>query len=52
MGDRWTEDQVDELFNGAPIKDGQFNYAEFTKTLKHGQQDEDAAPPQTVIMKQ
>lgn len=52
MGDRWSEDQVDELFNGAPIKDGLFNYTEFTKTLKHGQQDEDAAPPQTVIMHQ
>ena len=39
MGDRWTEDMVDELFHGAPIKDGRFDYNEFTRTLKHGSRD-------------
>lgn len=44
MGDRYTEDQVDELFRDAPIKDGMFNYVEFTRMLKHGtkEKDEDA----------
>ncbi|KAL7056426.1 hypothetical protein AAHC03_020792 [Spirometra sp. Aus1] len=41
MGDRWTDDKVDELFHGAPIKDGEFNYREFTKMIMHGQDDEE-----------
>merc|ERR1712168_644706 len=42
MGDRFTHDQVDQLFHGAPIdRDGNFNYVEFTKILKHGKKDED-----------
>ena len=38
MGDRFTDDQVDEMFRDAPIdpKTGDFNYVEFTKILKHG----------------
>ncbi|KAK6960385.1 myosin regulatory light chain 12A, partial [Biomphalaria glabrata] len=40
MGDRWTEDMVDELLHGAPIADGQFDYLEFTRTLKHGARDD------------
>lgn len=42
MGDRFTEDEVDELFRGAPInKKGDFNYIEFTRILKHGTKDKD-----------
>ena len=47
MGDRWTDEQVDELLNGAPLKNGQLLYPEFTKQLKHGTQDPEdlVAPP-------
>jgi len=41
MGDRFTDEQVDELYKDAPIKDGKFDYVEFTKMLKHGKRDED-----------
>lgn len=41
MGDRYTDEQVDELFKDAPIKDGMFNYIEFTRMLKHGTKDKD-----------
>ena len=46
MGDRWTDDKVDELFHGAPINNGVFDYIEFTRTLKHGarEKDEDVPP--------
>jgi myosin regulatory light chain 12 len=40
MGDRYTHEQVDELFRDAPIKNGMFNYVEFTRMLKHGTKDE------------
>ncbi|XP_025092530.1 myosin regulatory light chain 12A-like [Pomacea canaliculata] len=43
MGDRWSEDMVDELFHGAPIADGRFDYLEFTRTLKHGAREKDEA---------
>jgi len=38
MGDRFTEEQVDELLKGAPLdeKTNEFDYKEFTKILKHG----------------
>ena len=41
MGDRWSEDMVDDLFHGAPIKDGRLDYNEFTRTLKHGARGKD-----------
>lgn len=41
MGDRFTEDEVDEMFKEAPIKDNRFNYIEFTRILKHGKKDLD-----------
>ncbi|TRY98595.1 hypothetical protein DNTS_005281 [Danionella cerebrum] len=42
MGDRFTDDEVDELFREAPIdKKGNFNYVEFTRILKHGAKDKD-----------
>ncbi|KAH9496644.1 Myosin regulatory light chain 12A [Bulinus truncatus] len=40
MGDRWSEEMVDELLHGAPIQDGKFDYLEFTRTLKHGAKDD------------
>ena len=48
MGDRWTDDMVDELLTGAPIKMGVFDYVEFIRTLKHGakEKDEEAQNPQ------
>jgi len=41
MGDRFTDDEVDEMFREAPIKNGAFNYVEFTRILKHGAKDND-----------
>lgn len=43
MGDRFTDEQVDEMFRDAPIdsSSGDFNYVEFTKILKHGTKDKD-----------
>ncbi|KER19409.1 hypothetical protein CRM22_004626 [Opisthorchis felineus] len=41
MGDRWTHDKVDELFHGAPISNGNFDYKEFTRMIMHGQDEED-----------
>lgn len=41
MGDRFTDEQVDELYKDAPIKNSQFNYIEFTRMLKHGTKDKD-----------
>jgi len=36
MGDRWTDDQVDELFHCSPISAGHFNYVDFVRAIKHG----------------
>ena len=41
LGDRWSDSQVDELFHGAPIKDGMFDYNEFTRMIKHGKKEEE-----------
>ncbi len=42
MGDRFTDEEVDELYREAPIdKKGNFNYGEFTRILKHGAKDKD-----------
>merc|ERR1712071_561842 len=42
MGDRFSEEQVDELLKGAPIDDkNHFDYKEFTKILKHGAKDKE-----------
>jgi len=40
MGDRFTEEDVDEMYREAPIKNGQFDYVEFTRILKHGKKDD------------
>merc|ERR1712222_295678 len=34
FGDRLTDDEVDEMYREAPIKNGMFDYNEFTKILK------------------
>uniref|UniRef100_A0A914RYK0 Myosin regulatory light chain n=1 Tax=Parascaris equorum TaxID=6256 RepID=A0A914RYK0_PAREQ len=34
-------EEVDELFRDAPIKNGRFDYVEFTRMLKHGTKDKD-----------
>ena len=43
MGDRYNDDQVDEMFREAPIdrKTRDFDYVEFTRILKHGAKDKD-----------
>ncbi|OQR68317.1 myosin regulatory light chain sqh-like [Tropilaelaps mercedesae] len=42
MGDRFSDEEVDEMFREAPIdKFGNFNYIEFTRILKHGAKDKD-----------
>jgi len=42
MGDRFSDEDVDEMFREAPIdKSGNFNYMEFTRILKHGAKDKD-----------
>merc|ERR1719334_3026261 len=41
MGDRFTADECDDMFQGAPIDaNGNFNYIEFTRILKHGSKEE------------
>ena len=41
LGDRFSHDDVDELYKEAPIKNGQFDFVEFTRILKHGAKDPD-----------
>jgi len=41
LGDRFTQEEVDDLYKEAPIKDGQFDFVEFTRILKHGAKDPD-----------
>ncbi|KAK7495934.1 hypothetical protein BaRGS_00012924 [Batillaria attramentaria] len=41
MGDRFTDDEVDEMFRDAPIKKGNFDYMEFTRILKYGKKEAD-----------
>merc|ERR1719431_1254174 len=50
MGDRFTDDQVDDMFREAPIdrKTYDFNYIEFVKILKHGKTDPDAMKTEMV----
>jgi len=41
MGDRFTEAECDEMFNGAPVDNkGNLNYVEFTRIIKHGSKEE------------
>lgn len=41
MGDRFTDEEVDEMYREAPIKSGMFDYIEFTRILKHGAKEKD-----------
>ena len=43
MGDRFTDEEVDEMYREAPIKNGMFDYLEFTRILKHGAKEKDEA---------
>jgi len=52
MGDRFTDDQVDDLFREAPINQssGDFDYVEFVKILKHGKKDpNEPTDPNTMV---
>jgi len=41
MGDRFTDEEVDEMFRGAPIdNNGMFDYNAFVRLIKHGSKDE------------
>ncbi|KAI3383830.1 hypothetical protein SNEBB_010248 [Seison nebaliae] len=40
-GDYYTENEVEQLFHEAPIKDGWFDYNEFTRIIKHGKKDDE-----------
>ena len=41
IGDRFTDEDVEQLLREAPITDGLFDYLEFTRILKHGAVDDD-----------
>jgi len=41
MGERFTEDECDEMFNEANVdKKGNFNYVDFVRLIKHGPKEE------------
>lgn len=40
MGDRFTEDEFEDMLRGAPVKKDSFNYVEFTRILKHGTKED------------
>ena len=40
---RFTHDDIDEMYREAPIKNGMFDYREFTRILKHGAKDKEEA---------
>ena len=37
------DEEVDEMYREAPIKNGMFDYQEFTRILKHGAKEKDEA---------
>ncbi len=41
IGDRFSEEEVDELLRDAPLKNGLFDYVEFTRILKHGRKEDE-----------
>eukprot|EP00049_Salpingoeca_infusionum_P017373 m.352704 g.352704 ORF g.352704 m.352704 type:complete len:173 (+) comp16595_c0_seq1:216-734(+) len=44
MGDRFSDEEVDEMFRGAPIDEaGLFDYRTYTRVLKNGAKEEGAA---------
>lgn len=42
IGDRFTEEECEELLRDAPINNGAFDYVEFTRILKHGRKEDDS----------
>jgi len=40
MGDRLTDEHVDEILRDIPCRNGNFNYMEFTQILKYGNREE------------
>ena len=42
MGDRMTDDEVEQMLKGAPVdtNSGMFDYIAFTRILKHGTKDD------------
>jgi len=41
MGERFSEEECDEMLRGAPVDDnGRFDYIKFTRILKHGTKDD------------
>ena len=42
IGDRFTEEECEELLRDAPLKNGSFDFVEFTRILKHGRKEEDS----------
>jgi len=41
MGERFTDDECDEMFNEADVdKKGNFNYLDFVRLIKHGPKEE------------
>jgi Ca2+-binding EF-hand superfamily protein len=42
IGDRFSEEECEELLRDAPIKNGLFDYVDFTGILKHGRKEEDS----------
>jgi len=41
MGERFTEEECDEMFNEASVdKKGDFNYIEYVRLIKHGPKEE------------
>jgi Ca2+-binding EF-hand superfamily protein len=43
IGDRFNDDECDELFRDAPINNNLFDYIEFTRILKHGRREDDSS---------
>ena len=41
IGDRFTDEECEELLRDAPLKNGSFDFVEFTRILKHGRKEED-----------
>ncbi|XP_022163249.1 myosin regulatory light polypeptide 9-like [Myzus persicae] len=41
MGDRLTDEDVDEILREAPTSDGKLNYIEFIRIFKHGKKEND-----------
>jgi Ca2+-binding EF-hand superfamily protein len=43
IGDRFSEEEVDELLRDAPLNNGMFDFVEFTRILKHGRKEDESS---------